>query len=111
MVRGGLVRLLSSPPLTGWQALLCGVAAIAVPTIIRLVTGGTMTGCEFTPYLPFVLVSAILLTSWLAAAVAFVSVAIMGGLFAGPPSPSFDFVCFASAALIFLASSAAMIPR
>lgn len=109
MVRAGLVKLLSSPPLAGWQASLCGIAAVAVPTLVRLATGGTVAGCEFTPYLPFVLISAILLTWWQAAAVALVSVAIMGGLFAGPPRPSFDFACFISAAMIFLASSAAMI--
>lgn len=109
MVRAGLVRLFSAPPLDGWKALLCGIAAVSIPTAVRLATYGTVTGCEFTPYLPFVLLSAILLSSWQAAAVAAASVAIMGGLFAGPPKPSFDFVCFASAATIFLASSAAMI--
>ena len=109
MVRASLVRLLSAPRLRSWMAILCGVGAVAVPTAIRLATEGTVTGCEFTPYLPFVLASAILLRWWQAAAVAAASVAVMGGLFASPPSPAFDYACFASAALIFIASSAAMV--
>jgi hypothetical protein len=109
MVRAGLVRLLSAPALGGWKALLLGILLVAIPTLVRLATEGTVTGCEFTPYLPFVLISAILLRSWQAGAVALASVAIMGGLFVGPPGPLFDAVCFASAAMIFLASSAAII--
>jgi len=109
MVRATLVRLFSAPPLGDWKALLVGILLVAIPTFIRLASEGTVTGCEFTPYLPFVLVSAILLRWWQAGAVALASVAIMGGLFVGPPGPAFDAACFASAAMIFLASSAAMI--
>lgn len=109
MVRASLVRLISAPPLDGWKGLLCGIAAIAIPTVVRLATKGTITGCEFTPYLPFILAAAILLPWWLAAAAAFAAVGIMGGVFAGPHGPAFDLSCFGSAAGIFLASSAAMI--
>jgi hypothetical protein len=109
MVRALLVRLLSAPPLEGWRGPLLGVLLVAVPTLIRLASAGTVTGCEFTPYLPFVLVGAILLRWWQAGGVALASIAIMGGLFAGPPGPTFDAVCFATAAMMFLASSAAMI--
>ena len=109
MVRATLVRLFSAPPLGDWKALLVGILLVAIPTFIRLASEGTVTGCEFTPYLPFVLVSAILLRWWQAGAVALASVAIMGGLFVGPPGPMFDAVCFATAAMIFLASSVAII--
>jgi len=68
---------------------------------------GVVTGCEFTPYLPFVLLSAILLRWWQAAAVAVTSVAIMGGLFQG--SLMHPMSCFLPAAGMFLTSSAAMI--
>jgi hypothetical protein len=109
MVRSVLVRLVSAPPSGGWQALVLGILLVAVPTIIRLAIAGTVTGCEFTPYLPFVLVSAILLRWWQAGVVVLASIAIMGGLFVGPQGPLFDAACFASAAATFLASSAAMI--
>jgi hypothetical protein len=46
------------------MALLCGIFAVALPTAIRAAIDGVVTGCEFTPYLPFVLFSAILLRWW-----------------------------------------------
>ena len=105
----GLTRWLHAPPATGRLALLCGVIAVALPTAVRAAVNGIVTGCEFTPYLPFVLVSALLLRWWQASAVALASVAILGGLFVSPPSASFLEACFISSAGIFLASSAIMI--
>ena len=107
MIRAQAARLLGTPVTTGWPAFLCIVAAIAVPTAIRAALNGVVTGCEFTPYLPFILVSAILLRWWQASIVALASVGIMGGLFQGPPLNPPD--CFIPAAGVFLASSAAMI--
>ena len=102
-----LNRWLRSPPLSGWAALAGMIAAVAIPTAVRGAINGDITGCEFTPYLPFVLGAAILLRWWQAAIVALSSVAIMGGLFQGlllhPAS------CFTPAAAIFLGSSAVMI--
>ena len=106
MIRAGLTRWLSGPPLAGGYALLCGVAAIALPTLVRAAVNGVVTGCEFTPYLPFVLLAAILLRWWQAGAVALASVAILGGLFFGPLNNE---ACFVSSAGIFLAASAMMI--
>jgi hypothetical protein len=106
MIRAGLTRWLEGPPLTGPNALLCVVAALAIPTLIRAAVDGVVTGCEFTPYLPFVFVSAILLRWWMAALVALASVAILGGLFAGPHQAA---SCFIPSAGMFLASSATMI--
>src|SRR5436190_1923537 len=56
MIRAGLMRWLEGPPLTGPNALACLAAAIAIPTLIRAAVDGVVTGCEFTPYLPFVIV-------------------------------------------------------
>src|SRR5690242_10822092 len=107
MVRAGWIRWLQAPLATGWQALLCGLFAVWVPTVIRLRLNGVVTGCEFTPYLPFVLGCAILMRSWQAAAVALASVAIMGGVLGG--SPALDAPCFVTSAAMFIASSAVMI--
>jgi hypothetical protein len=107
MFRAALARWLQTPPVSGWQALLVAMFAIWLPTIVRAAVSGVVTGCEFTPYLPFVLICAILLRWWQAGAVALVSVAILGGLFGG--SPPHHMSCFVPAAGIFLASSAIMI--
>jgi hypothetical protein len=107
MIRAGLIRWLKAPPVTGWSALMCAVGAVALPTAIRMAISGAVTGCEFTPYLPFVLLCAILLRWWKAAAVALASVAMLGGLLGG--SPAVELPCFVPAAGIFLAASAMMI--
>jgi hypothetical protein len=107
MIRAGSTRWLIMPLLTGRRALLCALVAIALPTLARAAVHGVVTGCEFTPYLPFVLVCAILLRWWQAGAVAIVSVGIMGGLFGGVQAHHMD--CFMPAAGMFMASSAMMI--
>ncbi len=104
-----LARWLQAAPATGRLALVGGITAVGMPTIIRTAIDGIVTGCEFTPYLPFVLLSAILLRWWQASAVALASVAILGGLFVEPPSEFLVSECFLSSAGIFLASSAIMI--
>ena len=107
MIRAHATRLLSASVVNGWVALLCMVAAVAVPTALRAAVNGVVTGCEFTPYLPFVLISAIMLRWWQAGLVALTSVAVMAGVFEGSllhPMP-----CFLPSAGMFLASSAAMI--
>ena len=108
MIRAGLTRWIQAPRLTGRQALLCGLLAVALPTAVRAAVNGAVTGCEFTPYLPFVLVSGILLRWWHAAAVAVASVLVLGGLFGGSLT-QFEAACFQSATAIFLASSAMII--
>lgn len=106
MIRARLTHWLYAPPATGGLALACALLLTAAPTVIRWAASGAVTGCEFTPYLPFVLVAALLLPWWLAGAVALASVAILGGLFF---HPLHNAACFSSAAGIFLASSAIMI--
>jgi hypothetical protein len=107
MFRAALTRCLQAPPVTGWLAFAFALVALWIPTIIRLSVSGVVTGCEFTPYLPFVLFCAILLRWWQASGVALAAVAILGGLFAG--SPHHNPACFTPAAAIFLASSAVII--
>jgi hypothetical protein len=109
MSRIRLTRWLQGPFVTGWLALLCGVLAVAVPTIVRVLVNGVVTGCEFTPYLPFVLLTAILLGWRQAAAVALASAAVFSGLFVVPPNEFVDQSCAISAVGIFLVASAIII--
>lgn len=109
MIRAGLTQWLQAAPVTGRLALLSGIVALSLATVIRAAVDGIVTGCEFTPYLPFVLLSAILLRWWQASLVALASVAILGGLFVGPPRELLQSQCFLSSAGIFLAASAMMI--
>jgi hypothetical protein len=109
MVRGHLTRWLGAPIVNGRLALLCGVVAVALPTAIRAAVNGSVTGCEFTPYLPFVFLAAIVIGWWQAGLVALASVAILGGLFMGAPGEFLRDACAQSAAGVFLASSAVII--
>ncbi len=109
MIHKRLAQWLRDPVLTGLLALVCGIAAVALPTAVRAAVNGTVTGCEFTPYLPFILLSAIMLRWWQAGAVALASVAVMGGLFVGSLNQSLEQSCFISAAGMFLGASAIMV--
>jgi hypothetical protein len=109
MSRIRLTRWLQTPFVTGRSALLGGIVAVAVPTIVRVATHGVVTGCEFTPYLPFVLLAAILLRWWQAGAVALASAAVFSGLFIGPPTEFLEQPCAMSAVGMFLAASAMII--
>jgi hypothetical protein len=106
MIRARLTQWVHEPPLTGGLAILCGIGLVALPTGLRAAVSGVVTGCEFTPYLPFVLLAAILLRWPLAGAVAIGAVSVMGGFFVYPLR---DAACFASSAGIFLAGSAIII--
>ena len=107
MFATGFDRLLRTPVLGGAPAFVFALFAVACPTLIRAAMTGGILGCEFTPYLPFVLGAAILLRWWQAGLVALASVAVMGGLFDG--SMIFEMPCFPLAAAIFLAASAMMV--
>ena len=109
MFQAGFHRWLRTPLITGRLAVLCGLAAVGVPTMVRAAIDGVVTGCEFTPYLPFVLITALALGWWQAGAVALASAAILGGVLSGPAEQYFTSSCFISGAAIFLASSAMMI--
>ncbi len=108
MLRTKLNRWFCSP-LGGSQALLCATLALAVPTAVRAAVNGVVSGCEFTPYLPFVFVCAMVLRWWQAALVALASVLILGGLFEGLPNHRVVLPCFETSAGMFLAVSAGLI--
>ena len=107
MFRAALNHWLRQPVVTGGHALLFAILAVGIPTAVRAAVNGVVTGCEFTPYLPFVLVCAILLRWWIAGAMAVSAVAVMGGFLGG--SHNFALPCFISSAAIFLGASAVMI--
>ena len=109
MLGSRFTRWLWTPVVTGRSAIFFTILAVAIPTVVRAAVNGTVTGCEFTPYLPFVLLAAIMLGWRHAAAVALASVAVLGGLFAGPLSEFLGAPCAISAASIFLGSSAIII--
>lgn len=109
MVRAGFNDWLNGPPLTGPAALVGGIAAVALATAVRAAVDGMVTGCEYTPYLLFVMLSAILMRWWQAALVALASVVTFGFLFGGGPDKWLASACFLSSSTIFLAASAAMI--
>ena len=108
-MKSAVNRLIEAPLLSGRIALLAGIIAVGIPTSIRAAVSGVVTGCEFTPYLPFVLLAAIFLGSGPSALVALAAVAILGGLFAAPPHEHMTQACFLSGAGLFLASSAMII--
>lgn len=106
MDRNRLFRWLLAPALRGPWAIAALIVAVVLPTIARLAVHGTVTGCEFTPYLPFVLLSAIIIGLPHAGIVALSAVAILGGLFVAPMNGHIDMPCFISGTGVFLASSA-----
>lgn len=71
------------PPARGGTAFLCGLVAIAVPTLIRASVDGIVSGSAFLSYLPFVLLAAILLDWRHAAAVVVVDAVVADLLFVG----------------------------
>lgn len=109
MFRGSLARRINLLPLSGRLALLCGLVSILFGTLIRQAVNDHVNGCEFTPYLPFVLIAAFLLCWWQAGLVALGATAALGLLFMGPPAELLASHCFVSSAQIFLAASAGMI--
>src|SRR4051794_26513620 len=106
---------LERPPATGVAALFCAIAAIVLPTIIRSLVDEDVSGVAFSPYIPFVLLTAIL-TGWRYAALVTVASAIVADLLfidprfqplAGPTDAFGISVFFASGALIIVLVQAA----
>ena len=109
-MKSAVGRLLEAPLFSGPSAILAGIVAVGIPTSIRGALYGVVTGCEFTPYLPFVLLPAIFLGWRAAVLVVIASIAILGGLFSsGAVHEHMTQACFLSAAGVFLGSSAVII--
>src|SRR6478672_10972289 len=84
MTFAGLLRKwLVATPLIGKNALIIALAAVALPTLYRVSLDGLVTGIGYCPFLPFVLLSALMLGWRRAALVAVASVAIADFLFVG----------------------------
>jgi hypothetical protein len=77
-------RLLLAPPATGWKALSYAVVLVAVPTAVRLALSPFIDRLPFFPYIPFVILAAILLDWKYAAAEAFASWLVADFLFMEP---------------------------
>ena len=106
---GLLRRWLVATPIAGKPAFTLAVAAVALPTLYRVSLTGVVMGIGYCPYLPFVLLSAILLGWRHAAAVAFVSVVVVDALFVGPRFQLFEGPTDMLGDLGFLVVSALMI--
>lgn len=81
---GLLRKWLVATPIEGKNALIIALAAVGLPTLYRVSLDGLVTGIGYCPYLPFVLLSALLLGWRKAALVALASVAVVDLLFMGP---------------------------
>ena len=81
MNRTDLMKRLLMPSVTGTRAIGLVTLCIAIPTSIRAAVDGFVTGCEFSVFLPFVLVAAIFMEWRYAAIVALGSVGLADYLF------------------------------
>jgi hypothetical protein len=107
--RTRLSRWLKQPFVTGQWALACGIGAVAIPTAIRFAINGVISGCEYTPYLPFVLIAAILLRWWQAGLVTLACAAVFSGVFLGSPLDLLRSSCTGYSVGMFFAASAMII--
>ena len=87
MIRKDVVKdWLETHPFDGRAALLIGVLAVGVPTGLRAAVDGVVTGVPISGYVPFVLMSAVLLGWWNATLVALASAILGDALFVGQPN-------------------------
>ena len=77
-------KWLLAPPVPARWAPAVALAALAVPTLARLLVDGAVSGVAFTPYSPSVLLCAVLLEWRYAALVAVASALLADALFIGP---------------------------
>lgn len=104
-----LVGWLAAPPVRGFRALILAIFMVAIPTVIRAAVDGMVSGCEFTVFLPFVFVSALLMEWRYAAAVALACVGLADFLFMAPPHSFFQGPCDTYVVGVYLAASTLMI--
>ena len=104
-----LKRKLEKPPVTGLRAIPCTFAAIILPTIIRCTVDNDVTGIAFSPYIPFVLLAALLLGWRHAIAVALLSAAVADLMFIDPRFQPLAGPTDAFGVIVFLISSALII--
>ena len=110
-----LKNALDRPVETGPRDLFWAALAVALPTVVRLAVDDHDTGVAFSPYIPFVLLTALMLGWRFAAPVAIASVAIADLMFIDPrfvpiagPTDVFGMVIFLlTAAMIIILVEAA----
>lgn len=115
MISDRFTRLMLAPPASGWKALSYGVLLVALPTAIRLALSPFIDRLPFFPYVPFVILAAILLEWKYAAAVAFACWVVADLLFIqplyqvgfGPYQLTGFLIFFMSAALVIGTAEAA----
>ena len=93
----------------GRSAVATAIAAVALPTAVRFAVHATVSGSALSPYIPFVLLSAVLLGWKWALAVAVGSAIIGDILFIGTPFHFLEGVSDAFAIAIFLLTSGLII--
>lgn len=108
-VLGLLRKWLVETPITGRQALICAIAAVALPTLLRASLGGIVEGVGFTPYFPFVLLAALQLSWRQAALVAAASAAVGDALFVGSPYQVMEGATDVFGVVVFFAGAALII--
>lgn len=79
-----LRRWLVATPLPGKYAFPCAFAAVALPTLYRGAFEGMVMGIGYCPYIPAVLLSALLLGWRYATLVTLASMVVADALFVGP---------------------------
>ena len=109
MNRAELKRWLLSPSITGYQAILWGLIAVALPALFRASIDDLVTGLAVTPFVPSVLLASIFLGWKYAAGVTLGSATVADALFIGPPLEFFEGPTDVIALAIFLFASVLII--
>ncbi|MCL6683552.1 DUF4118 domain-containing protein [Sphingomonas alba] len=106
---GVLKRWLVEPPVFDAMVLPCAFAAVTVPTALRFVVDDHISGVAFSPYLPFVLIAALLMDWRYAALVALASAAVADMMFIDPRFVPIAGPTDVFGILVFLGTSALML--
>jgi hypothetical protein len=106
---GLLRKWLVATPIAGKLAFTIAVAAVGLPTLYRLSLNGMVMGIGYCPYLPFVLLTALLLGWRQATAVTLVSLVVADVLFVGERFQLFEGSTAMLGDLGFLVASAMII--
>jgi Domain of unknown function (DUF4118) len=81
----GKKNWLLAPSVKGMRALLLAIAAVAIPALFREAVDEIAIGITVTPFIPFVLISAVFLGTGYALFVTFASAVVADAFFIGPP--------------------------
>jgi hypothetical protein len=96
-------------PVTGFRAIPYSIIAVAFPTIIRIYVSNFVMGCDYSAYIPFVLLSAAFLGWKYAAVITIVDVIVLDALFLVLSHRHLGITCDVIAIVSFFATSAAII--